>query len=152
MSGRVDAIFTAPTAGAMTVRRDRVFARPGVGLDEDRYARGAGFWSDRHVVRDLTLIEAEAIDGVCAALGVQLDAGLFRRNVVTRDIRLNDLVGVRFRIGSVQAVGTGPCAPCEHLQQVVGAPVLRPLVGRGGLRAAILDAGTIVVGAAIEPA
>lgn len=145
------AIFTAPAAGAATVRRDSVFARPGVGLDGDRYALGSGFWSDRNVVRDLTLIEAEAIDSVCALLGVSLDAGQFRRNIVSRDIRLDELVGVRFRIGSVQAIGTGPCAPCEHLQQVVGAPVLRPLVGRGGLRAAVLDAGAVVVGAAIEP-
>lgn len=149
MSGHIDAIFTAPTAGAPVVRRDSVAARPGIGLDGDRYALRVGYWSDRNVVRDLTLIEMEAIESVCAAMGTRLDAGAFRRNIVTRDVRLDELVGVRFRVGSVEVIGTGRCAPCDHLQQVVGAPVLRPLIGRGGLRAAILTGGTIVVGAAI---
>jgi MOSC domain-containing protein YiiM len=150
ISGRVEAIFTAPAAGAAALRRARVVATPGVGLQGDRYAAGIGHWSpDKRSGRDLTLIEAEVIDSLCEEMGLALDVGVLRRNVVTRGVRLNDLVGVRFRIGPLLVYGTRLCEPCEYLVQIVGAPLLAPLVHRGGLRVDVLSAGELVEGAEI---
>lgn len=152
MAGWVEGIFTAPSEALPVVRRERVVARPGVGLEGDRYTHGTGFWSgDLKVSRDLTLVEAEVAEDLSARLGVPLPASSLRRNVVTRGVRLNDLVGRRFRIGDVLAEGTSLCEPCAHLERVVGRPILRSLVHRGGLRANVLTVGELVTGAAIEP-
>lgn len=145
--GHVEAIFTASAAGAAPVPRARVIATPGHGLDGDRYAAGIGHWSpDKNVGRDLTLIEAEVIDSLRNELGLAIDAGALRRNVITRGVRLNDLVGVRFRIGSVLVQGTRLCEPCARLVRLVGAPILEPMVHRGGLRVDVLSSGELAEG------
>ena len=59
---------------------------------------------------------------------------------------LNDLIGVRFRIGEVLVEGNRPCHPCAHLNKVTGMKLLKPLENRGGLRASILTDGRIAVG------
>jgi ADP-ribose pyrophosphatase YjhB (NUDIX family) len=144
VKGRVEAIYTAPSEALPLVRRDQTYARPGMGLDGDRYASGTGYWSgDNKVSRDLTLIEAEVIDRVCRQLGEPLEAGAFRRNLVSRGVRLNELVGKRFGIGNVVVEGTSLCEPCAHLERLVGRPILRQLVHQGGLRANILTMGEI---------
>ena len=151
MAARVEGIFTAPAEALPAIPRARVLARPGLGLDGDRYAAGTGYWSgDRKVSRDLTLIEAEVIEGLSEEIGTAIGPGELRRNVVTRGVRLNDLVGVRFRIGEVVLEGTGLCEPCVHLQHVTGKPILRPLLHRGGLRANVLSVGEIAAGDAID--
>jgi len=66
-------------------------------------------------------------------------------------VRLRALIGRRFRIGSVLCEGVRDCPPCVHLVEVTGKPVLEPLVDLGGLRAAILEGGTIRAGDPIEP-
>jgi MOSC domain-containing protein YiiM len=73
-----------------------------------------------------------------------------RRNIVTRGIDLNTLVGQRFRVGDLEGVGHQLCEPCAHLERLTHKGVLRKLIHRGGLRADILTAGNITVGAAIE--
>jgi MOSC domain-containing protein YiiM len=149
--GWVEAIFTAPAEALPVVRRARVVAQPGVGLDCDRYANGTGYWSgDKKVSRDLTLVEAEIIEAVNNEMGLSIDTGALRRNVVTRGIRLNDLVGARFRVGNVLAEGTSLCEPCDHLARIVDKPILRPLIHRAGLRANVLSVGDIVEGARID--
>ena len=147
MGPRIEAIYTAPGEALPPVRRLRVRATPGIGLDGDRYALGTGFWSGDHKVsRDLTLVESEAADALTEALGTPVAAGALRRNLVTRGVRLNDLVGQRFRIGDVVVEGTALCEPCLHLERVLGRPVLRPLVHCGGLRANLLTPGEIAEG------
>jgi MOSC domain-containing protein YiiM len=144
VKGTVEAIYTARSEGLAVVRQERTYARPGVGLDGDRYANRTGHWSgDDKVSRDLTLIEAEVIDKVSRQLGERLEAGIFRRNLVTRAVRLNELVGKRFAIGEVVVEGTSLCEPCGHLERVVGRSILRSLVHQGGLRANILTMGEI---------
>lgn len=147
VNGYVEAIFTTPTAGASPVRRQRVVATSGVGLEGDRYALAAGHWSPHPGAgRNLTLIEIEVIEELRHELGVSLDAGAMRRNIVTRGVPLNDLVGVRFRLGSVVVHGARLCEPCEYLVRIVGAPILAPLVHRGGLRVDIVTSGELVEG------
>jgi len=126
---------------------ERVRAMAGVGLEGDRYAAGTGHYSgDAKVDRHVTLIEAEEIEALEAATGIVLQPGETRRNVTTRGIRLNELVGRRFRIGPVECEGTRLCEPCQYLSDLVGEPLLAPLVHRAGLRAKILSDGEIALG------
>jgi MOSC domain-containing protein YiiM len=151
MNERVEAIYTAPSEALPVVRRDRTYARPGIGLDGDRYANGTGYWSgDNKVSRDLTLVEAEVIENVCGQLGEPLEAGTFRRNLITRGVKLNKLAGKRFNIGNIVVEGTSFCEPCAYLERVVGRPILRKLVHKGGLRANILTMGEIRTGDTIS--
>jgi MOSC domain-containing protein YiiM len=125
----------------------RVRAIAGVGLENDRYATGTGTYSpDSRTDRHLTLIEAEEIEALAERDGIDLEPGESRRNVTTRGIRLNELVGRRFRIGHVEAEATRLCEPCQGLQDRLGKPVLAPLVHRAGLRALILTDGEIALG------
>ena len=145
--GIVEAIHVAPASGEPMVSRDRVGAIAGVGLEGDRYATKIGQWSpDPRVDRDITLIEAEVLDDLAATDGIALAPGDTRRNVTTRGIRLNELVGRQFRVGGVVCEGTRLCEPCQYLTDLLGKPILRPLVHRGGLRARIVEGGEIGVG------
>src|SRR5689334_1621214 len=144
MKGWIQAIYTAPAEALPVIRRTQVHAHSGVGLDGDRYALGTGFWSrDHKVSRDVTLIEAEVIEALGDECGRPFDQGSFRRNIVTRGVRLNELVGKRFRIGELVLEGTTLCEPCAYLERLVGRPILQALVHRGGLRANILTIGNI---------
>jgi MOSC domain-containing protein YiiM len=151
-AGRVEAIHLAPAEGAPMTAVERVRAIAGVGLEGDRYALGTGHYSgDPKVDRDVTLIEGEEIDGLANGAGIVLGPGETRRNVTTRGIRLNDLVGRRFRIGPVECLGTRLCEPCQYLTDLLGKPVLGPLVHRAGLRARILTDGEIGRGDEVVP-
>jgi MOSC domain-containing protein YiiM len=124
--GRSDAI--APT--------ESVSAVAGQGLQGDRHFHAHGALPGAA----LTLIEAEALEDV-GLTGPQA-----RRQVVVRDVRLNDLVGRRFRVGDVECVGVELCEPCRHLQELTRAGIIKDLIHRGGLRADILSDGVIRVG------
>jgi MOSC domain-containing protein YiiM len=152
--GHVEAIHIAPAVGAPMVSLDRARADAGIGLEGDRYASRAGHWSDGEIAdrdadRDLTLIEAEVIEDLAATDGIVLAPGETRRNVTTRGIRLNDLVGRRFRVGDAECEGVRLCEPCQYLNDSIGKPILRPLVHRAGLRAKIRKGGEIAVGAEV---
>jgi MOSC domain-containing protein YiiM len=145
-AGSVEAIFVAPEAGAPAQRLEEVAALAGRGLDGDRHVTGAGTFPSGLPGSALTLIEAE----VCESFAPPLDPHEHRRNVVTRGISLNDLVGHEFRIGSVRCRGMRLCEPCTVIQRYAARPVLRPLVHRGGLRADILEDGVLRVGDVLQ--
>ena len=120
-------------------------------VDSVEAAAGAGLEGDYH--GDLTLISAEALEGLEADTGVALKGSDTRRNVLTRGIDLNALVGKRFRVGGVEAEGVEFAEPCTKLRRLTGEPgVLRGLVHRGGLRADVIGSGRIAIGDAVEPA
>lgn len=145
--GTVEAIHLADRASSPMRSVERVRAIGGVGLEGDRYASGTGHYSgDPKTDRHVTLIEAEEIEGLAARAAIELAPGETRRNVTTRGIRLDALVGRRFRIGAVECQGTRLCEPCQYLTDLVGKPILEPLVHRAGLRARILSDGEIAVG------
>jgi MOSC domain-containing protein YiiM len=147
VAGLVEGIHIAPAEGRRMESIERVRAIAGVGLEGDRYAGGHGRWSgDDRPGRDLTLIEAEVVEDLAARHGISLAPGESRRNLTTRGIRLNDLVGHRFRVGEVECLGASLCEPCGYLEGWVGKPIIGPLVHRGGLRSVILTGGEIVVG------
>jgi MOSC domain-containing protein YiiM len=97
------------------------------------------------------LIEAEVLDELVLPDGARLEYAEARRNIITRGIDLEALVGERFKVGEVECVGRRLCEPCAHLERLTHTGVLRGLIHKGGLRADILGEGTIHVGAAIQP-
>jgi MOSC domain-containing protein YiiM len=150
--GRLEAIAVASGAGREPRLLDRVRAIPGHGLEGDRYSTGDGTFSGgTGDGRALTLIEAEVLDSLAPPGGAPLGAVDARRNLVTRGVPLKALVGRRFTVGEVECEGRRLCEPCAHLERLTQPGVLRGLVHRGGLRADILSAGTIEVGAAVRP-
>jgi ADP-ribose pyrophosphatase YjhB (NUDIX family) len=152
--GVVEHIHIAAVAGAPMRPMAEAHALKGVGLAGDRYAAAAGYWSDGKVSRDLTLVEAEALEDLERSYRVGLEPGATRRNVTTRGVDLNALLGRIFWVGDALCQGTHVCEPCRHLDEVTGKSLLRPLVRRGGLRARLLSGARIRVGhsiAAVEP-
>jgi hypothetical protein len=153
LHGSIAGLAVAPAAEAPMQLLEVAQARAGRGLDGDRYAARAGTFSPRAGHRpgyDLTLIAAEVLDEMAAA-GQPLDFAGTRRNVLTRGIDVNALVGRTFHLGTVRCVGRRLCEPCVHLDRLSGPGLLRPLIHKGGLRADILTDGEVRLGAPIEP-
>jgi MOSC domain-containing protein YiiM len=139
MAGLVEAIRISPEHGKLPEPIDAVDVSD-EGLPGDRYF-GRG---------DITLVEAEALEGLNEDTGIELSHAEVRRQVLTRGIRLNDLLGKRFRVGGVEAVGVEWCEPCNHLQKLTYPGVLKGMVHRAGLRADIVRAGRIEVGDEVD--
>ncbi len=149
-SGTVLAIYIAPKAEELPHAVERVRAVPGRGLDGDRYAAGIGTFSKNKGQRDVSLIESEAIEAFERESGTSLSAAESRRNVLTRGVRLNDLVGKEFQVGEVRMRGLRLCEPCTHLVRLTHPATLRGLVHRGGLYAAVLNEGEVAIGDPID--
>jgi len=140
--GTVDALAVAAAAAEPARLLHTARAIAGQGLEGDRHVAGTGTFPSGRPGSALTMIEAE----VCESFEPPLTPGEHRRNVVTRGIDLNALVGHDFTIGEVLCRGMRLCEPCTVLQRYAGRPVLRALVHRGGLRADILRDGEIKIG------
>lgn len=145
--GSVVSIHLAGAAGGAMRAVESVRAVAGRGLEGDRYFLGTGTYSNRsEPAREITLIELEAVEALSREKGLVLAAGDSRRNVVTRNVALNHLVGRRFRVGSVVLEGIRLCEPCSHLEGLTTKGVMAGLIHRGGLRARILEDGVLRVG------
>jgi MOSC domain-containing protein YiiM len=140
--GRLESILIASTAGAAMVALESVRALPGLGLEGDRHVAGTGTFPSGKPGSALTLIEAE----VCESFSPPLASNEHRRNLITRGIDLNQLVGREFAVGEVRCRGMRLCEPCAVVERYAQRPVLRALVHRGGLRADILDEGSLAIG------
>ena len=149
--GTIEAIFVSPAAEELPSEVDSVNAISGKGLEGDRYFDDDGTFSDdpRSNGRDITLVEVEAVEGLARDTGIVLDPAETRRNVLTRGVALNDLVGRRFTVGEIECVGRRLCDPCSHLEKLTRPGVLKGLVNRGGLRADIVRGGVIRPGDAV---
>jgi len=150
--GTVISINIAPEAEAPMQSVSAVRAVPGQGLEGDRYFDHKGTFSKPQPDRELTLIEAEAIEALRSEFQVDFGLTASRRNIVTRGVPLNHLVDKEFWIGDVKARGLRLCEPCAHLQRLSHPKVLPGLVHRGGLRAQILTEGMIRVGETVKEA
>src|SRR5207302_6398736 len=146
MDGRVEAIFVTSDHGELPAPVQRVQARAGRGLEGNRY-----YWSggDAPPGRAVTLVAVEAMDAVASEGDVSIEPAATRRNVLTRGIDINELVGKRFRIGDVECEGVELCEPCSHLQSLTKDGVIKGLTHRGGLNADILSDGEISIGDAV---
>lgn len=146
----VTAIFIAAQSGEPMQRVDAVEAVAGKGLRGDRKFRDPTHPKKDTPNREITLIESEAIDGVNRDYVMRLEPFETRRNVLTQGVALNHLVGREFTVGGVRLRGLELCEPCGHLEKLTRQGVMRALIHRGGLRAQILEGGTIRIGDAIE--
>ena len=143
MAGVVEQIVIGPIPEQLPQAVDRIEVLAGQGPVGDR--KFAPEPAERHG-KDLTLIEAEALEAFNAETGIELTHEESRRNVLTRGVSLNDLVGKSFRVGEVECVGVVLNEPCDHLEKLTRAGVLKGLVHRGGLRANVVRSGKISVG------
>jgi MOSC domain-containing protein YiiM len=146
-SGKLLAIHIGEKAGGEIRAVDSVRAIAGHGLEGDRNYRADGSGQPD---QEVTLIESEAIDGMEREHAISITGAQSRRNLLTRGISLNPLVGREFRVGEVKLRGIELCEPCRHLERLTKPGVLKGLVHRGGLRAQILESGTIRPGDLIE--
>ena len=141
----VVAIHVAADHGALVTPVQAVRARAGMGLEGDRHFRPAG---NAEPGETLTLVEEEVV----AEVG--LPPGGTRRQVTVRGVRLDELIGRRFRVGEVECYGVELCEPCLSLERKTRPGIIKDLVHRAGINADILTDGTIAVGdeiASLEP-
>lgn len=141
-TGTVAGIWIAATAGESTQSLSVVHALAGRGLAGDRHVTGAGTFPSGLPGSALTMIEAE----VCESFEPPLRPDEHRRNLITRGIKLNGLVGRDFMIGEVRCRGMRLCEPCKVAERYAARPILRALIHRGGLRADIVEGGQIHIG------
>ncbi len=148
----VERLYISPQSAAPLVGKRQITLLAGQGIRGDRHC-GSADWPGQN----LTLVEAEEIEAFCRLSGQPDDLALTRRNIVTRGIRLNHLIGRRFRIGNCLLLGIELCEPCRGLGERLATPaldmpaVVRYWTGRGGLRVDVLNDGQITVGDAILP-
>jgi MOSC domain-containing protein YiiM len=132
----VEAIHVGPSKGGELQRVESAEAVAGKGLVGDRYFRKNGAKPGQA----LTLVQAEVVEDV------GLPEGGTRRQVTVRGVQLNDLVGRRFRVGTIECYGVELCEPCAHLESMTRPGIMRDLAHRAGINADILNDGTIAVG------
>ncbi|HEX5683659.1 MAG TPA: hypothetical protein VFY73_06440 [Ideonella sp.] len=148
----IEHIFLATESGGPQQACERICVLAGKGIEGDRYF-------DRHDEpgQNLTLIEAEEIEAFLNEHQRPIDLSVTHRNLVTRGVRLNELVGREFLVGEVRLRGVELCEPCMGMGQALAgdsltpAQVVKRLVQRGGLRADVLSDGLIERGAVLRP-
>ena len=149
--GQLLHIHVAPRASAPMEALSGARLVAGTGIEGDRYATGLGTYSPRpHIDRQATLIEVETLEALARDRNIDLAPHEHRRNLTTRGVPLNHLVGQYFRVGDCVLYGGRLNVPCLHLETVVGKKVFKPLLNRSGLNARIVVGGLIRAGDRIE--
>ena len=147
----IENIFVSTSQSSKQSACDSVELKAHKGIVGDRY-----FGKMRHPGQNVTLVEAEEIEAFCTQTGRQTDLTLTRRNIVTRGVRLNALVGKEFRIGKVLLRGVELCEPCSKLAGALATPsvlakeVVDRWAHRAGLRADVLESGVISIGDSVN--
>ena len=126
-------------------------------VEEINVSAGKGIIGDRYFhehtedCNQLTLIESENIDYYNEKFNLKIPYLNFRRNIVTKDIKLNDLVGKKLIIGKAEIIGIDLCRPCKPLQKNLGQDnIIKEFLRKGGLRCEILTSANIKVGDEIK--
>jgi MOSC domain-containing protein YiiM len=149
----IERIFISPCRGSAQVAVEQAEVKAAMGIVGDR-----NFGKAVHPGQNLTLVEAEEIEAFCALHRRQIDLSMTRRNLVTRGIRLNALVGRKFKAGEVLLLGVELCEPCAMLgrslssDELASPKVVEYWLGRGGLRADVIVGGVLDAGVRIEDA
>jgi MOSC domain-containing protein YiiM len=145
-------IHIADSASKPMRSLDRASLIAGVGLDGDRYATRKGTYSGKHHIdRQVTLIEAEALEALARDHGIELAPAEHRRNLTTRAVPVNHLVGRYFRVGECVLFGGRLNVPCRYLEDLVGKKVFKPLLNRSGLNCRIIVGGVVRLEDRIAP-
>lgn len=151
-SGLIVALHFVPRSFLPMRSMDQLELLADVGVMNDRYSKEDGFYSDRpEDGRQITLFEQETLDALKRDYNIYLSADEHRRNVTTRGVPLNHLVGTRFKLGDCLLEATRLSTPCRHIEQITGKDIFEPLIHRSGLHARILIGGKIALGDAVLP-
>jgi MOSC domain-containing protein YiiM len=143
-AARVTRIFIGPDESGPIQEIAEIEAVAGKGLRGDRYFHdGRG---EHDPTLEVTLFSVEGLEAGRAESGLDIEAKDMRRNLMTEGVVLTDLIGRRFSAGEVVFEGLEENPPCAHLQRLAGKRLLKPLIGRGGIRARIVTGGTIRAG------
>jgi MOSC domain-containing protein YiiM len=155
MIGELMHIHIAPSASMEMEELDEARLVANKGIEGDRYFLGTGTYSSKPDIREVTLIESEVLDALARndpplqTGPIVLSPSDHRRNLTTRGIYLNHLVGKRFRIGEAVLRGGRLNFPCKYLEELLGSAVYLPLYNRSGLNCLIETGGVIRKGDAI---
>lgn len=144
--GRVAALHVGVRKKEPLASVESIRVVAGRGIEGDRFFRRSPGEENPHPGREITLIESEALEALAGETGISLEPRETRRNVLTRGISLNALVGRRFRVGETELEGIELCEPCGHLELLTHTGVKAGLAHRGGLRARITRGGEIRIG------
>ena len=147
----IERIYIRESPGGPQIERDTVTVVVGSGVEGDRY-----FGHHDEPGQNITLVEAEEVEAFAREYGRPHDLSITGRNLVTRGVRLNDLVGREFTVGSVRLRGVELCEPCLGLGTALASVELTPAAAvkrflhRAGLRADVLSSGVIERGAVVR--
>lgn len=146
--GKLLDIHTAPEARAPMIAQDSAHLHAGVGIEGDRYAKGIdrGTYSAQPDVREVTLIEQETLEALLRDHNIMLSPQEHRRNLTTRDVPLNHLVGRRFLVGDVVLEGGRLNTPCRYIDMITTKTICDLLEHRSGLNCRIITGGVLRVG------
>jgi MOSC domain-containing protein YiiM len=144
--GRVESIFVRSARRTQAVKLDHAEIGFGGLVGDHRNKPGP---------RAVTLIQAEHLPAIAALSGIHvMDPALLRRNIVVSGINVFALKDWRFRLGTAILEGTGICAPCSRMEEVLGTGGYNAMRGHGGIVARVIDEGEVRLGdevQAIEP-
>ena len=143
-------IHTSPAAGLNMESHKSVSLISGSGLEGDRYQRGTGKYSEIEDIREVTLIEIETLEALKRDYNIIVEPTEHRRNLTTRDVPLNHLVGKRFCVGEVLLLGGRLNTPCRYLNLVTKKNICELLEHRSGLNCSVVESGTVIVGDKIQ--
>ena len=150
MTGTLTEIWRTAAAAEPMRRNPTGLLVAGVGLEGDRYALGGGTWARYPALeKQVTLIDRDDVAAVAAEAGVGLVPGDTRRNLVTVGIDLPSLVGQWFTVGDALLFGMKRCPPCTHLERLTGTRLVKAMVHRGGINAAVFAGASIAEGNAV---
>ncbi len=147
----IDRIYISHEQGGVQFELESVMVVAGAGIEDDRY-----FGHRDEPGQNITLIEAEEIEAFLSKYDRPHDLSISKRNLVTRGVRLNSLVGKEFSVGDVRLRGVELCEPCFVLGRALRSPeldsatIVRRFLHRAGLRADVLSDGVIARGAPLH--
>jgi MOSC domain-containing protein YiiM len=151
-AGTVAEIWLTGTAAGPMRRLPAGLLVAGVGLEGDRYALGGGTWARYPgLEKQLTLIDRDDVAAVAAEVGMDLMPGDTRRNLVTVGVDLPALVGRWFAVGDALLFGMKRCPPCTHLERLTGGRLIKAMVHRGGINAAVFGGAQVAEGVVVRP-
>lgn len=147
----IEALFIAKARNAVQEQVESIELVEGKGIVGDR-----NFEQSNWPGQNLTFIEQEEIENYNREFQQNISISDTRRNIITKGVRLNDLVGKTFQVGTVKLKGVELCEPCATLgsalenETIKNADVVKAFLHKGGLRADVLSSGVIGVGMSID--
>jgi MOSC domain-containing protein YiiM len=152
-TGSVIALFIVDRRAAPMEKVEQLDARAGQGIEGDRYFLGTGTYSKKpEPGRQITLIKSEVLESLKEHLQITVKPEESRRNVLTRGIEINDLIGAEFFVGPVRLRAHRLTQPCLYLEMLLDQPGLyKELWDNGGISCEILSDGVIKEGDIITP-